>query len=115
MSQVEQTPAGANPGGASSASGQGGLTVTTSSVKMVRLETPPESRSLEIFNLTTPRESGEAPVPPWRVGMMQFELMEDEFKDMREELKEDEEFMECIEPVVLVPDGIFCCGHGPSG
>ena len=47
--------------------------------------------------------------------MMQFELMEDEFKDMREELKEDEEFMECIEPVVLVPDGIFCCGHGPSG
>ena len=88
------------PGGASSSSGQGGQTVTTSSVKMVRLETPPESRSLEIFDLTTPRKSGESPTPPWRVGMIQFELVEDEFKDMQEELKEDEEFMDCIEPVV---------------
>ena len=58
----------------------------------MRLETPPESRSLEIFDLTTPRSSGEASVPPWRVGMIQFELM-DEFKDMQEELKEEEEFM----------------------
>ena len=101
----EQLPTGGNPGGASS-SNQGGQAITISSIKMVRLETPPESRSLEIFDLTIPRGSEETSVPPWRVGMIRFELVEDEFKDAQEEWKDEEKFMDCIEPVVLVPNGI---------
>ena len=101
VNQVEeQLPAGGNPGGASSSS-QGGQTITTSSVKMVRLETPPESRSLEIFDLTTPRGSEEAAVPPWRVGMIRFELVEDEFKEAQEEWKDEEKFMDCISVVAM--------------
>ena len=106
VSQVEeQLPTGVNPGGASSSS-QGGQTVSTSSVKMVRLETPPESRSLEIFDLTTPRGSDETAMPPWRVGVIRVELIENDTRDATEVWSGDEEFLDCIEPVVLVPDGI---------
>ena len=38
--------------------------------------------------------------------MIRFELMENELEKGPEELKGEEEFMDCIEPVVLVPDGI---------
>ena len=107
VSQVEeQSPTGANPGGATLHGAKGGPTVTTSSVKMVRLETPPESRSLEIFDLKTPRGSDEVSTPPWRVGTIRFELTEKEFEDAKEGWSGVEEFMDCIEPVVLVPDGI---------
>ena len=103
VGQIEETT---NPGGASSSStgnaGGGGATSTqTASVKMVRLETPPEASSLEVFDLTTPRgESVEA--HPWRVGMVEvieenFEI--EEFYDM-----EESEFQDCYEPTV--PSGV---------
>ena len=102
MNQVEEQP---NPGGASSSSagntGGGTTTTTTASVKMVRLQTPPEASSLEVFDLTTPRgERGDN--FPWRVGMVTMELYEiEEFYDA-----EESEFQECHEPRVEVPDDV---------
>ena len=60
-----------NPGGASSSSTGGQATAqssTTANVKMVRLETPPDTPSMEVFDLTTPRDDRSG--YPWRVGMM---------------------------------------------
>ena len=105
VNQIEETT---NLGGASSSStgnagGGGAATTQTASVKMVRLETPPEASSLEVFDLTTPRgESVEA--HPWRVGMVEvieenFEI--EEFYDM-----EEGEFEDCYEPTVDVPNGV---------
>lgn len=67
---------------------------------MVRLEMPPESRSLEIFDLTTPRGSDEEACYPWRVGVILFE-------EDRETYIQDEydEFTDGVEPAAPVPDG----------
>ena len=101
MNQIEEQP---NPGGASSSSTGntgGGTTTTTASVKMVRLQTPPEAASLEALDLTAPRgEQGDN--FPWRVGMVTMELYEiEEFYDA-----EESEFQECYEPRVEVPDDV---------
>ena len=62
---------------------------------MVRMSTPPDSRSLEIFDLTgSGSEDNEF---PWRVGMVEASY----------EYEENEEFFECIEPVVHIPAGIM--------
>ena len=100
VNQVEEqtTATQSNPGGASSSSGQPGA----AAVKMVRLETPPESRTLEVFDLTTPRDSDDDGSYPWRVGMV---LAEEEAEDYMETEGGEEVFMDCIEPAVLVPDG----------
>ena len=106
IGQIEETT---NLGGASSSStghagggGAGTATTQTASVKMVRLETPPEARSLEVFDLTTPRDEGTE-AQPWRVGMVEvieenFEV--EEFYDM-----EESEFPECYEPTLEIPSG----------
>ena len=60
---------------------------------MVRMSTPPDTRSLEIFDLTgSGSEDNEF---PWRAGMIEVgnEVM-------------DEEFYDCIEPVVGIPLGV---------
>ena len=62
-------------------------------MKMVRMATPPDTRSLEIFDLTgSGSEDNEF---PWRMGMIEvnYEEMEEEFYD-------------CIEPVVNIPLGV---------
>ena len=105
--RVNQIEEQVNPGGASSSStgmtGQTSTIPTTASVKMVRLETPPEARSMEIFDLTTPRDSGDASSSyPWRVGMIQVEDHEvGEFFD-----PDESEYMDCHEPVVKAPAGV---------
>ena len=100
MNQVEEqvTTTQSNPGGASSSSGQPGV----AAVKMVTLETPPESRTLEVFDLTTPRDSEDDGSYPWRVGMV---LVEEETEDYVETEDDEEVFMDCIEPAVPVPCG----------
>ena len=70
---------------------------------MVRLSTPPESSCLEIFDLTTPWRNYPWRNYPWRIGAIRTEV-EELFGEIIEEM--DEEFVDCIEPVVLVPDGI---------
>ena len=103
VNQVEEQQ---NAGGASSSStgnnaGGAGATTTTASVKMVRLQTPPDALSLEVFDLTTPRgESGDN--FPWRVGMVGVEVYEmDEFNEA-----EESEYQDCYEPAVEVPDDV---------
>ena len=62
---------------------------------MVRVATPPDTRSLEIFDLTgSGSEDNEF---PWRVGMIETMCDENEM---------GEEFFDCIEPVVNIPAGI---------
>lgn len=70
-SQVEEHT---NPGSASSSStgntgGRGAASTNTASVKMVRLEAPRGASSLEVFDLTTPRDERSENYP-WRVGMV---------------------------------------------
>ena len=98
--RVNQVEEQSNPGGASSSStGAGPSTVQSSAanVKMVRIETPPGTPSMEVFDLTTPRGSGDN--FPWRVGMIRCEQDEDCETA-------DEEYMECHEPRVDVPAGV---------
>ena len=101
VNQVEEQQ---NPGGATSSSTGntgGGATTTTASVKMVRLQTPPDAGSLEVFDLITPREE-RGDNFPWRVGMVTMELCEmEEFYDV-----EEFEYQECFEPTVEVPDNV---------
>ena len=108
--QVEEQWPASNLGGTSASSssaqnttGQAGQTAVKTTVQMVRLSTPPESSRLEIFDLTTPRdEDEERKNYPWRVGAIEVEA-EEIYDEITEE---DEVFMDCIEPVVLVPHGI---------
>ena len=99
--QVEEQQ---NPGGASSSSTGntgGGATMTTASGKMVRLQTPPDAASLEVFDLTTPQEE-QGDNFPWRVGMVTVELYEtEEFYDI-----DEFEYQERFEPTVEVPDDV---------
>ena len=99
VNQVEEQQ---NPGGASSSStGNAGSTTATASVKMVRLETPPDASSLEIFDLTTPR-GNQSDSFPWRVGMVEVEQCEvEEFYEA-----EEFEYHECYEPAVEVPGDV---------
>lgn len=73
---------------------------------MERLETPPESRSLEISDLSS--ETGSH--YPWRVGMIYTENDTEEYKDVDEK----KEFMDCIQ---VAPDdvSIFPRGYGDVG
>ena len=74
---------------------------TTSAVKTVRLQTPPDSHSLEIFDLTGSGSGSEDVVHPWRVGMVRTAYeSEDELESCKSE------FEDCIEPVVDIPEGI---------
>ena len=107
VAQIEETT---NLGGASSSStshtgggGAGTATTHTASVKMVRLETPPEARSLEVFDLTTPRDEGTE-AHPWRVGMV--EVIEENFEVEEFYDLEENEFQECHESTVEVPSGV---------
>ena len=75
-----------------------GPAIQYASVKMVRLETPPEAASLEVFDLTTPRQNGEEDTHPWRVGMVSIEDESEEFYEI-----EEDEYKECHEPTVDVP------------
>ena len=98
--RVNQIEEQTNPGGASSSStGAGPSTAqgSTANVKMVRIETPPGTPSMEVFDLTTPRGSGDN--FPWRVGMIRWKQDED-FETAYEE------YMECHEPRVDVPAGV---------
>ena len=103
VNQVEEQQ---NAGGASSSStgynaSNAGATTTTASVKMVRLQTPPEAASLEVFDLTTPREERGEDFP-WRVGMIEVEIREmEEFYEA-----EGSEYFDCYEPAVEVPDEV---------
>ena len=102
VNQVEEQQ---NAGGASSSStgqtGSTGATTTTASVKMVRLQTPPDASSLEVFDLTTPRGEGSESFP-WRVGMIEVEVYEkEEFYET-----EEHEYHDCYEPAVEVPGGV---------
>lgn len=58
-----------NPGGApSSSTGQpSGSTTQTSSVKIVRIATPPDAPYTEVFDLTTPRTAADVERHPWRI------------------------------------------------
>ena len=95
VSPIEETVGG---GASSSSTGQTGAAtsstpMTTASVKMVRMATPPDTRSLEIFDLTgSGSEDNEF---PWRVGMI----------EVGNEVT-DEEFYDCVEPVVSIPLGV---------
>ena len=95
VSPIEETGGG---GASSSSTGQTGAApsstqVTTASVKMVRVATPPDTRSLEIFDLTgSGSEDNEF---PWRVGMIKADNQEPE-----------EKYYDCIEPVVSIPLGV---------
>ena len=98
VAPVEETS-----GGASSSTGEQGppTVTTTSSVKMVRLQTSPDSHSLEIFDLTGSGSGSEDHAYPWRVGMVEVE------NDSDVEMESCEsEFEDCIEPVVDMPEGI---------
>ena len=53
--------------------------------------------------MTAPRDEEERRSYPWRVGAIEVE-MEELFGEISEET--EEEFVDCIEPVVLVPDGV---------
>ena len=99
VNQVEEQQ---NPGGASSSStGPAGSATATASVKMVRLQTPPDASSLEVFDLTTPRGDREDNFP-WRVGMVSMELYDvEEFHDVAES-----EYHDCYEPAVEVPKNV---------
>lgn len=79
-------------GGASSSTGQTGASTvtTTSSVKMVRLQTPPDSHSLEIFDLTGGGSGSEDNAYRWRVGMVEVE----NYEDVCEEESESEQVCE---------------------
>ena len=100
VNQVEEQQ---NPGGGASSSSTGiaGSTTATASVKMVRLQTPPDAPSLEVFDLTTPRgEQGDN--FPRRVGMVSIELYEvEEFYEA-----EESEYQDCHEPAVEVPSDV---------
>ena len=98
VAPVEETS-----GGAASSTGQQGppTLTTTSSVKMVRLQTPPDSHSLEIFDLTGGGSGSEDHAYPWRVGMVEVE----DDSDVEMESCESE-FEDCVEPVVDTPEGI---------
>ena len=68
--------------------------------------------SLEVFDLTTPREE-RGDNFPWRVGMVSVEAYEvEEFYEV-----EELEYQECYEPTVEVPDDVAMphSGHGPAG
>lgn len=112
MSQIEEQQT-TNPGGANSSStGQTGTTGTSStqqpSVRMVRLQTPPEAASLEVFDLTTPREQGGEAACPWRVGMVRAADEEvDEFYGIEEDGHND-----CYEPSVEVPGHVAIVAMG---
>ena len=98
VAPVEETS-----GGASSSTGRQGppAVTTTSAVKTVRLQTPPDSHSLEIFDLTGSGSGSEDVVHPWRVGMVRTAYeSEDELESCKSE------FEDCIEPVVDIPEGI---------
>ena len=99
VNQVEEQQ---NPGGASSSStGNAGSTTATASVKMVRLQTPPDASSLEIFDLITPRRE-QSDSFLWRVGMVEVEQCEvEEFYEA-----EEFEYHECYEPAVEVPGDV---------
>ena len=109
VNQVEDNT-NINAGGASSSStgqagsGQASGTGHQTSIKMVRLETPPDVNSVEIFDLTTPREESGAQ-HPWRVGMI--ELAENEvFYDIEEHYEFEDAYMECHEQAVQVPENV---------
>ena len=93
-----------NPGGASSSStggqttAQSSATANTANVKMVRLETPPDTPSMEVFDLTTPRDDRSG--YPWRVGMIWCDHQVDGYEVT------DDEYMDCYEPMVDVPLGV---------
>ena len=76
---------------------------------MVRLQTPPDAPSLEVFDLTTPRgEQGDS--FPWRVGMVSMEICEmEEFYEA-----EESEYQECYEPAVEVPDDVAIAAMDPQ-
>ena len=98
VNQVEEQQ---NPGGASSSSTNNpGSTTATASVKMVRLQTPPDAPSLEVFDLTTPRrEQGDN--FPSRVGMVSMDYEMEKFYE-----GEESEYQECHEPAVEVPEDV---------
>ena len=93
-----------NPGGASSSStggqatAQSSATANTANVKMVRLETPPDTPSMEVFDLTTPRDDRSG--YPWRVGMIWCDHQVDGYEVT------DDEYVDCYEPMVDVPLGV---------
>ena len=95
VAPIEETGGGQ----ASSSTGQTGAApsalTTTASVKMVRMATPPDTPNLEIFDLTA--SGSEDNEFPWRVGAIETKYEENE---------RDEEFFDCIEPVVNIPAGI---------
>ncbi|CAK9077617.1 Copia protein [Durusdinium trenchii] len=76
--------------------------------RMVRLQTPPEAASLEVFDLTTPREQGGEAACPWRVGMVRAADEEvDEFYGIEEDGHND-----CYEPSVEVPGHVAIVAMG---
>ena len=68
---------------------------------MVRLQTPPDSHCLEIFDLIGSGLGLEDVVHLWRVGMVRIIYAnEDELESCKSE------FEDCIEPVVDILEGI---------
>ena len=102
MNQIEDQQQ--NLGGASSSStggqatAQSSATANTANVKMVRLETPPDTPSMEVFDLTTPRDDRSG--YPCRVGMIWCDHQVDGYEVT------DDEYMDCYEPMVDVPLGV---------
>ena len=109
VQQIEEHP---NPGGASSSStGQvgGGGAPQTTSVKMVRIATPPDAPCTEVFDLTTPRTAADSEWHPWRVQMVR---LVDDFEGSEQlvehevEMMEEEVFYDCLEPSVWAPEEV---------
>lgn len=68
---------------------------------IVRVETPPNSHNLEIFDLTGGGSGSEDNGYPWRVGMIEMESYEEV-----DNCEDENMFMDCVEPVVDILKGI---------
>ena len=110
--RVQQVEEHSNPGGAASSSTGhtgGGTTPQTTTVKMVRIATPPDTPFTEVFDLTTPRTAADNEWHPWRVQMVRLaddfeeseQLVEHEVEKMQQEV-----FYDCLEPSVWAPEEV---------
>ena len=103
VNQIEEQQT-ANPGGSSSSStGQTGSVSSTqyASVRMVRLEPTPEEEAWEVFDLTTMPQEEAINSAPWHVRMVRVEEDAEVFYEL-----EEEEYKDCHEPVVIVPEDV---------
>ena len=111
MQQIEESTAGSSQAGQSSSASTTTTPAVASQVKMVRLVTPPGVPTTEVFDLTEEDEDwqqGDIPITYFTrvIGVVGDA---DEFAEAESGLRgeeEDEEFFDCRELEVEIPEGV---------